>query len=799
MKKQYEVPCPPENLDFRVRIKELIEDALVSTKVLLICGYYGFGKTMVTTCYFSNFKEETCWFDTKQQGEVVSKIKDIVEKKNKIKYIVIDNAHKLSEEEFAELKNLILTSNQKYVIISQSPNISLFSGDMRYFVKTIGMKDLRYNREEILHYFEKNDIHLSDKEVDLIARKTDGWSIFLFHVRQLMENTGSKCTEEIISQAKRPIFEYFDSKMNNDYTEKEKTFLLKIGGFERISLQMIKQITGESESDKMIQDICKKDLFITRDSNDMFYFYPIHVEYFRNRRKQLIGERALKRLYRLAGRYYEKNNEEEEAILCYLEAKDYQSIIDILVDVSRQGVGESMSYELEKYCFLIPEEWIKKSPELCGQLVIFSILKWNRKDAEHWKEYIYSQCNNMDIDEGSRKNWQDIRDYLEMILPTNSLEKVLERIHKYAKKAEDGNFIMHKTSMTVNRPSVINGQWDLSNIVFLNEEQLIQCEENFPAIYKEEFIGAANLIRAEICYEQDYTEKALIYLVGAINEIESTGNISLLFPAYFLQLKLLMGSGQGEIASTILNNLKKLIEKKNAYWLMKNFRAIEISYLLYENKNEIALEWLENEAPNENEQLNLLDVYAYGIKIRCYILNEQYLQALTLLEKLKPIAKECSRVLDLIEYEILTVAICERINDKEGAEKNLIEALQLAQKYDYVKTICNLGPLIYKNMLQIKPEKHGIDSKFFDRVMEKVKDVSQRFSFYLKKEVKSDLSDAEIAVLRLMAQAKTNGEIAENLCISINTVKFHCKNIYQKLGVNKRSSAVAIATQEKII
>lgn len=55
---------------------------------------------------------------------------------------------------------------------------------------------------------------------------------------------------------------------------------------------------------------------------------------------------------------------------------------------------------------------------------------------------------------------------------------------------------------------------------------------------------------------------------------------------------------------------------------------------------------------------------------------------------------------------------------------------------------------------------------------------------------KYDLSEREIEVMRLMAQRKNNAQIAEALFVSQNTVKFHLKNIYGKLGISSRLEAV---------
>ena len=53
------------------------------------------------------------------------------------------------------------------------------------------------------------------------------------------------------------------------------------------------------------------------------------------------------------------------------------------------------------------------------------------------------------------------------------------------------------------------------------------------------------------------------------------------------------------------------------------------------------------------------------------------------------------------------------------------------------------------------------------------------------------ISEREAAVLKLLVEGKTNSVIAEQLFISVNTVKNHLKNIYKKMGVSSRSQAVA--------
>ena len=54
------------------------------------------------------------------------------------------------------------------------------------------------------------------------------------------------------------------------------------------------------------------------------------------------------------------------------------------------------------------------------------------------------------------------------------------------------------------------------------------------------------------------------------------------------------------------------------------------------------------------------------------------------------------------------------------------------------------------------------------------------------------LTRRELEVLSALAAGNTNKEIAAELGLSPNTVKFHVKNLFQKLGVHNRSQAIAL-------
>lgn len=127
-----------------------------------------------------------------------------------------------------------------------------------------------------------------------------------------------------------------------------------------------------------------------------------------------------------------------------------------------------------------------------------------------------------------------------------------------------------------------------------------------------------------------------------------------------------------------------------------------------------------------------------------------------------------------------------------GAQADLRRALQLAAPSGYIRLFMGLGPTMVQLLAGYDPPP---EQAAYTARLRSI--LSAAHGRGLEPTVLPDqsalvepLSERELEVLRLMAQGLTYQEAAEQLIVSLNTVRFHVKSIYGKLGVDNRTAAL---------
>jgi LuxR family maltose regulon positive regulatory protein len=154
-------------------------------------------------------------------------------------------------------------------------------------------------------------------------------------------------------------------------------------------------------------------------------------------------------------------------------------------------------------------------------------------------------------------------------------------------------------------------------------------------------------------------------------------------------------------------------------------------------------------------------------------------------------------VLDILLLKALTY---QEQGNLAPALSALASALELAEPEGYIRTFVGEGPAMATLLRKIRATQ-GREAGYVERLLQAFDQgeepvVSASLQDGRPKAPQpliEPLSDRELEVLQLMATGASNQNIAEALVIAVNTVKRHARNIFDKLGVENRTQAVARA------
>jgi LuxR family maltose regulon positive regulatory protein len=184
--------------------------------------------------------------------------------------------------------------------------------------------------------------------------------------------------------------------------------------------------------------------------------------------------------------------------------------------------------------------------------------------------------------------------------------------------------------------------------------------------------------------------------------------------------------------------------------------------------------------------------YEHLVLARLWLAQDRPEEALALLEPLLPKMERRGRTDLRIEIQALRALACQSKGDVEQAMTALESALSLAEPGGYVRIFVDGGQPMARLLYQAA--ERGIAPEYTGRLLAAFP-VSEATppSPDLPAELIEPLTEREIEVLELIAQGLSNKEIAQQLVLSLPTVKWHTSNIYGKLAVKNRTQAVAKA------
>ena len=378
-------------------------------------------------------------------------------------------------------------------------------------------------------------------------------------------------------------------------------------------------------------------------------------------------------------------------------------------------------------------------------------------------------------------------DFIKPIIPTISNRDFFHSLYRLSYL---GVSLEPYYSTATGRPSILNGLRDFSyygDFVLKKKEKSLEL---LKVLYGDSYRQIYDIISAEIYYQRNESFDAMVRITSAIPILERQKNFIFLIVALYQQITILTMNGEVKSAEIIMSHLKDRVKDVKGSSFEYNLDAMSVRLALYGGNLEFINDWLENKAPDENSDFNLMETYCYYVKLRCYLLYDKHLALLSLAEQLRFYSEIGRRPIDLIDISCLEAMSWYKTGNKEKAFELADSFLKEAEKYNIYRTIADEGILMFK-LLQDYQKSRG-STPFLSKVINITRHVSVLYPNYLNisKELDTNFTEMEKDILRLLEQGKTYDEIAEFFFISVNTVRYHIKKIYPKLDVSSASQAI---------
>jgi LuxR family maltose regulon positive regulatory protein len=196
----------------------------------------------------------------------------------------------------------------------------------------------------------------------------------------------------------------------------------------------------------------------------------------------------------------------------------------------------------------------------------------------------------------------------------------------------------------------------------------------------------------------------------------------------------------------------------------------------------------------------------YRVLARLLLAEHRPAAALELLERWRALAVAQGRAAGVLRLRVLDALAHDAAGDPAAALTALAEALVLAAPEGYLRVFLDEGTpiaallrelLVGRRLQQLSGD--SVEPEFLARLIAAFELhgmpilAPTRHGAVAAPGMVQPLSTREHEVLTLLAIGRPNREIAEELFITVDTVKRHNSHVFDKLGVENRTQAVARA------
>ena len=387
---------------------------------------------------------------------------------------------------------------------------------------------------------------------------------------------------------------------------------------------------------------------------------------------------------------------------------------------------------------------------------------------------------------------------------------------------DSGNvFALVRNITTLARLQVLQGQLKLAAATYADVARLEPGLGDMQALYASPnyYFGLGDLLR-----EWNNLAEAERYLTHGIHLTRETvmvdaDSVALGFVAL---ARVQQACGQSDRALATLHECMRIARERSfASVIRARVLAWQAQLWLAQAQLPAALGWLEESELHPHDELSYPREEAYLILARVRIaqrrighLNHTLDDVLDMLRRMLVSAEASGRMGSAIQIRILLALAFQAQGDLNAAGIAIEPALALAAPGGYIRSFVDEGAPMAEllaqsvarraqsdpsrayaeRLLSAFPEAQSVERSAQNEAASALRSALERSNALVE-----PLTARELEVLRLIADGASNHAIAEQLVITVGTVKRHVNNLFDKLGVRSRTQAIRAARAMRLL
>lgn len=717
--------------------------------------------------------------------------------------LLIDDVHLITDPLLLKgISNFIeyMPANLHFILVSRTePKLELAKYRIKWQMQTIDVKDLRFQKDDILGFYQIRGFQLNSNEVDRIEKYTEGWIASLVAIAMAMEKENQRgVTTDLIPIISRNIGQYLKDEVISGWSEDKRMFAMKTSILDTMSEDVCDTVTGDGNGRRILAELYRDNGFLAvldEDGKEYRFHYI-----FKELLYKLLMDTDLvlvSELHARAGFWYKEHGITERAIDHFLSAGLYEEALELF---------ESKDVHYYDYDKDLLISWIERLPKPL-------------RDKSFKAAYVYAQFYTEHEQYDLVRVWGERMCTL-AALPEYSSNLETTAFCGIACAFVDANLLIREgnpgffTSLMKAFKLFDARYYKMPDFVDFNPSDIYyhRCPtsmlirffdenedifENYAQKFRT-FIkinpGFKPLVVGERLYETNKQEEALPYLLEAMEEARAAGCPGALVPAMVCIARIRRAAADYTGAFHVLSECGDLLKDVgNIHWkyLISAFRcrlSIELG-----NADEI-VEWLSFCKLDIYAEINRIREFEQIVYSRALIFKDNPQDADILLQRILAFTEKENRFHSMVEVLGLLALLSYKKGEWPKAAKYLDRSLSVGRERKYVRSYLDEGEAMMKLLSFYCKRHHDISDEknyvFAASLLGQMKKQQKPEPF--QNGILGSLSVREREVLALLIEAYTNKEISSQMGISLQTVKIHIVNIYGKLGIKSRAQCIKL-------